>query len=203
MQWNCLVFAQACHCPLLPQEMQQIQDSAPWWPSPNSTFALLHFNPVASRLNERYGNSHQDFHDEKPFVAHFRVFRCLAYVHVPKENCSDLDAKSRQMTFLGYNVVSKAYCLYDPQSRKVVVSRDVVFDDRHTTSQGGCWNSFLLLPSLGHYRGFPELMGDNFMRVPCMWSILWWLPLYMVLQSPLLWMRLFHKSILPLYTFNI
>ena len=34
------------------------------------------------------------------------------------------------MVFLGYMEGTKAYCLYDPRGDKVVVSRDVVFDEK-------------------------------------------------------------------------
>lgn len=48
------------------------------------------------------------------------------------------------------------------------------------------------LSSIVQYRGLPKLLGDNFMTVPCSWTMHWWLLLYMVLQSPLLWTRFFH-----------
>ena len=40
-----------------------------------------------------------------------------------------MDAKSRKCIFLGYSEESKAYRLYDPETRKILTSRDVVFDE--------------------------------------------------------------------------
>ena len=48
-------------------------------------------------------------------------------------NLAKLEDKSTPMVFLGYERGSKAYRLYDPASSKVVVSRDVVFDE------AACW----------------------------------------------------------------
>ena len=38
---------------------------------------------------------------KKPTVQHFRVFGCIAYVHVPDEKCTKLDPKSIKCIFLG------------------------------------------------------------------------------------------------------
>ena len=59
-----------------------------------------------------------------------RVFGCLAYVHIPNEERSKLDAKSRQCIFLGYHKGVKGFKLWDPKVNKVVISRDVVFDEK-------------------------------------------------------------------------
>jgi hypothetical protein len=37
------------------------------------------------------------------------VFGCMAHVHVPKENCKKLDARSEPGMFVGYSVDSKAW----------------------------------------------------------------------------------------------
>jgi len=58
-----------------------------------------------------------------------RVFGCPAYVHVPSEERSKLDLKSRQLIFLGYEKWVKRYKLWDPTANRVVISRDVVFDE--------------------------------------------------------------------------
>ena len=68
----------------------------------------------------------------KPAVDHFRIFGCIAYAHVPDEKRKKLEDKSLKCVFLGVSETSKAYKLYDPLTKKVVVSRDVVFDDKKT-----------------------------------------------------------------------
>lgn len=65
----------------------------------------------------------------KPSVEHFRVFRCVAHVHIPDVKRTKLDAKSFTCVLLGVIEESKAYKLYDPVAKKVVISRDVVFED--------------------------------------------------------------------------
>ena len=68
----------------------------------------------------------------KPAVDHFRIFGCIAYAHVPDEKRKKLEDKSLKCVFLGVSGTSKAYKLYDPLTKKVVVSRDVIFDENQT-----------------------------------------------------------------------
>eukprot|EP00253_Pinus_taeda_P015604 PITA_15604 len=64
---------------------------------------------------------------KKPSLSHVRVFRCDVYVHVPKEKRTKLDSKSEKCIFIGYKDGLKGYKLWNPVTRKVVYSRDVVF----------------------------------------------------------------------------
>ena len=59
----------------------------------------------------------------------FRVFGCLAYVHIPSVEWSKLELKSRQCVFLEYGKWVKGYKFCDPRANKAVISRDVVFDE--------------------------------------------------------------------------
>ena len=70
----------------------------------------------------------------KPNVDYFRVFGCIGHVHVPDNKRKKLDDKSFQRVLLGVSEESKTYRLYDPVSKKIVVSRDVVFEEDK------CWN---------------------------------------------------------------
>jgi hypothetical protein len=71
----------------------------------------------------------EDFIGVNPEVGHFRIFRCLVYIHVPKEKMTKLDPSGRKGTFLGYNESSKAYQIYIPSERQIEVSRDVTFEE--------------------------------------------------------------------------
>ncbi|PNX85643.1 copia-type polyprotein [Trifolium pratense] len=66
----------------------------------------------------------------KPSVTHFKKFGCIAYVHVPNNLRKKLDDKSTTCVHLGISEESKAYKLYVPIKRKIVVSKDVKFDER-------------------------------------------------------------------------
>jgi hypothetical protein len=70
----------------------------------------------------------------KPSVAHLRIFGCLAYSQVPESKRKKLDDRGEKCIFLGYSEESKAYKLYNPLTKKSVVSRDVIFDEESVWS---------------------------------------------------------------------
>ena len=83
----------------------------------SSTFAVQHKTP-----EEAWGKL-------KPSVDYFRVFGCISHVHVPDSKRTKLDDKSFSCVLLGVSEESKAYKLYDPISQKIIISRDVVFEE--------------------------------------------------------------------------
>lgn len=68
----------------------------------------------------------------KPIVAHLKIFGCVAYAQVPEAKRKKLDDRGEKCIFIEYSEVSKAYKLYNPLTNKVVVSRDVVFNEEET-----------------------------------------------------------------------
>ena len=66
---------------------------------------------------------------KKPDLSHLKVFGCLAYVHVPNELRSKLDPKAEKCMFIGYSLEQKGYRYYNPVTREIKVSTDVVFDE--------------------------------------------------------------------------
>ena len=58
-----------------------------------------------------------------------KVFGCLAYSHIPKDERKKFDVKTRKCIFLGYSTNVKAYRLYDCDRQKIIHRRDVIFDE--------------------------------------------------------------------------
>ena len=65
-----------------------------------------------------------------------RVFGCKAFVHIPKDERSKLDVKAKPCIFLGYGHEEFGYRLWDPLSRKIVISKDVVFLEDQLVDDG-------------------------------------------------------------------
>ncbi len=63
-------------------------------------------------------------------LSHLKVFGCVSYVHVNDHARSKLDAKSVKCTLVGYGKDKFGYKLWDDQNRKMIRSRDVVFNEK-------------------------------------------------------------------------
>jgi hypothetical protein len=69
------------------------------------------------------------FWEKKPTISHVRTFGCDAYVKIPSNQRKKLDPKAEKLIFMGYDILSKAYRLWDQKREEIVVSRDVTFDE--------------------------------------------------------------------------
>ena len=65
-------------------------------------------------------------------ASHFKGFGCVSYAHVPKKIRGKLDDKSEKCVFISYSEQSKAYKLYNPVTKKTIISRDVVFKEQES-----------------------------------------------------------------------
>jgi hypothetical protein len=65
----------------------------------------------------------------KPSAKHLKVFGCICYSHIPKEKRGKLDEKAEKGIFLGYSTQSKGYRVYSLETNKLIISRDVKFDE--------------------------------------------------------------------------
>ncbi|KAJ9559214.1 hypothetical protein OSB04_013828 [Centaurea solstitialis] len=65
----------------------------------------------------------------KPSVEHFKVWGSIAHVHVPGEKRSKLDDKSVTCILVGLSEESKGYRLLNPQTKKIITSKDVRFEE--------------------------------------------------------------------------
>ena len=90
-----------------------------WAEAVNTTIYIL--NRSATKAVD--GKTPQEaYSGKKPSVAHLKVFGSECFMHIPDEERTKLEPKSRKCIFLGYDMESKAYRLYDPQARKVRLS---------------------------------------------------------------------------------
>ena len=63
----------------------------------------------------------------KPSLSHLRVFGSLCYVLIPGDMRNKLEPKSTKAMFVGYSTTQRGYKCFDPQTRRLLVSRDVKF----------------------------------------------------------------------------
>ncbi|KAE8686874.1 cytochrome P450 71A9-like [Hibiscus syriacus] len=103
-----------------------------WVDAVNMVCYLINRSPMASlaeKVAEGVWTGHEVSFD------HFRIFGCPAYVHVPADERSKLDAKSKECIFLGYKKGVKGFKFWDPVAKKIVISRDAVFDEQSMLQQ--------------------------------------------------------------------
>jgi hypothetical protein len=93
---------------------------------------ILNRSPTKS-LNQK--TPFEAWFGRKPSVKHLRTFGCLAYAKRVGPGLSKLTDRSVSSVFLGYEPGSKAWRVYDPMHDKLIVSRDVIFDE----SKGWNW----------------------------------------------------------------
>lgn len=91
---------------------------------------------TANYLRNRSPTVHSDktpwelFYGERPDVSNLRVFGSTAYVRIPPEHRRKLDQASSRGIMIGYGATTKGWKVR-LDTGKIVVSRDVVFDENH------------------------------------------------------------------------
>jgi hypothetical protein len=63
-------------------------------------------------------------------VSHLKVFGCKAFAHVPDENRTKLESKLVLCVLLGCYEGTKAYHLMCVETKRIIISRDVVSIER-------------------------------------------------------------------------
>jgi hypothetical protein len=97
------------------------------WTEAAATAAyLINRNPTRANSGT---TPEEKFSGKKPNIDHLNIFGCISYLHVPKDSRKKLDSKTQKCLFLRYDEESKVYRLYDHKRQKIVLSRDVIFDE--------------------------------------------------------------------------
>lgn len=67
----------------------------------------------------------------KPDNTNLKAFGCVAFISTIKQGRNKFSPRSNPSIFIGYPYGQKAYKLYDLVTHKVVISRDVIFYEKH------------------------------------------------------------------------
>ncbi|KAL9444243.1 hypothetical protein AB3S75_017429 [Citrus x aurantiifolia] len=91
----------------------------------------------------------------KPSIHNLRIFGCMCFTHVPDAKREKLDQKAEYGVFVGYSTLTKGYRVYQPLTGRIIVSRDVKFDE------AGGWNWATAEPKqVFTEEKIPELQDD-------------------------------------------
>jgi len=82
-------------------------------------------------------------------MVHLNFFGCVTYAHVPNELRKKLDNKGHKCIFIGYSEDTKAYKLYDPIARKVIINHNVQFVENEAWD-GSIENTVKIIDAMDH-----------------------------------------------------
>ena len=102
-------------------------------PYENWTHAIRYSAHTLNRLPTRSLNwktPYEKWMGRTPTVGHLRPFGCIAYAHVDTQLRASLHPTSAKCIFLGYTERQKAFVLQRIDNQKILVNRNVVFDER-------------------------------------------------------------------------
>ena len=94
--------------------------------------AIAHYVYILNRVQTKALKDSTPFEmwtGRKPHIDHLKVFGCVAHMKIVKGHLKKLEDRSIRLVHLGIEKGSKAYRLLDPNSGKVYVNRDVVFEE--------------------------------------------------------------------------
>jgi hypothetical protein len=72
----------------------------------------------------------------RPDVSYFRIFGSPEFVHILDETRRKLDTKAVECLLVGYCENSKPFRMWNPFTRKIINSRDIVFREEATYESG-------------------------------------------------------------------
>ncbi|CAF4947657.1 unnamed protein product [Pieris macdunnoughi] len=105
-------------------------DKSYWAEAVNTAVYLKNRSP-ASGLDQK--TPIEVWTGHKPDLSHVRIFGSPVMMHVPKNKRFKWDKKAVKYILVGYSENVKGYRLYNPETRKICTSRDVIIMEQDTT----------------------------------------------------------------------
>lgn len=99
-----------------------------YWAEAVATAAYLRNRIPTTAFREKM-TPYERWYGRKPDLSNLKVFGCMAYAHIPDVQRQKLDKKAVKLRFVGYSIQSKGYRLLDEKTSKVVIRRDVIFNE--------------------------------------------------------------------------
>lgn len=59
-------------------------------------------------------------------IAHLKIFGSQCYVHIPSNSRHKLESNNHKCIFVNYFTSEKGYRLYEPLSKKIILSRNCI-----------------------------------------------------------------------------
>lgn len=95
--------------------------------------AFEHAARIRNRLTTKaldYKTPFEAWHGRKPKLGRFRVFGCVGYTFIPKDNRPHkLGRNAQPMIYIGFAAGVKGYKMYNPATGKTFASRSIRFDE--------------------------------------------------------------------------
>lgn len=92
------------------------------------TISIYNRNQIPTRNLDNI-TPYEAWYQKKPNVNHFKVFGCKVFSHVVDEKRKTIDAKGEICNFISYYEKIKSYRLYNRKTTKIIMSRDVIFNE--------------------------------------------------------------------------
>lgn len=114
---------------------------------------------LVNRMPLRSINNHTPYfelYNTTPDLSLLKVFGCLCFISTNVAHRTKFDQRAIPGVFIGYPVNTKGYKVLDLTTKKIVISRDVVFHEKHFPyhfqSANGSFSSDIYLPAITSFR---------------------------------------------------
>jgi hypothetical protein len=99
-----------------------------FWAEAINTATYIRNRCISRALNDKHTTLEEIWTGRKPNVKHLRIFGCDAYM-ITNEYRHKFEPKATKCILVGYSIESKAYRLWNNEKQRIIISRDVKFNE--------------------------------------------------------------------------